>query len=76
VKHLSVAPLSGRLLEKLAREKHSSLLQKSINYGHKKFYNIVTRLVVIIEVVVELIFSKVWKQELTIEISILYGFSS
>jgi hypothetical protein len=27
-------------LEKLARDKHSSLLQKSVNYDHKKFYNI------------------------------------
>jgi hypothetical protein len=27
-------------LEKLARGKHSSLLQKLINYGLKKFYNI------------------------------------
>jgi hypothetical protein len=24
--------------EKLARDKHSSLLQKSVNYGRKKFY--------------------------------------
>ncbi len=27
-------------LEKLARDKHSSLLQKFITYGRKKFYNI------------------------------------
>jgi len=27
-------------LEKLARNKHSSLLQKSVNYGQIKFYNI------------------------------------
>jgi hypothetical protein len=27
-------------LERLARDKHSSLLRKYINYGHKKFYNI------------------------------------
>ncbi len=26
-------------LERLARDKHSSLLQKSVNYGHKKFYS-------------------------------------
>jgi len=26
-------------LERLARDKHSSLLQKYVNYGHKKFYN-------------------------------------
>ena len=26
-------------LERLARDKHSSLLRKSVNYGHKKFYN-------------------------------------
>jgi hypothetical protein len=32
-------PQSGapKALERLAREKHSSLLQKSVNYGHKKF---------------------------------------
>jgi hypothetical protein len=28
---------------KLARDKHSSLLRKSVNYGQKKFYNIDTR---------------------------------
>jgi hypothetical protein len=28
------------MLESLAREKHSSLSQKSVNYGRKKFYNI------------------------------------
>jgi hypothetical protein len=48
--HLLGAPLNGRLLaspthikirlEKLARYKHYSLLQKSINYEQKKFYNI------------------------------------
>ncbi len=27
-------------LEKFARDKHSSLLRKLINYGRKKFYNI------------------------------------
>ncbi len=27
-------------LEKLAKDKHSSLLQKFVNYGQKKFYNI------------------------------------
>ncbi len=27
-------------LERLARDKHSSLLQKSVNYGQKKFNNI------------------------------------
>ncbi len=27
-------------LERLARDKHSSLLQKFVNYGQKKFYNI------------------------------------
>ncbi len=26
--------------EKLTNDKHSSLLRKSVNYGHKKFYNI------------------------------------
>jgi hypothetical protein len=49
VKHLSDAPLLGRLqafphkqqarLESLARDKHDSLLRKSVNYGRKKFYN-------------------------------------
>ncbi len=29
-----------RLLERLARDKHSSLLRKFVNYGQKKFYNI------------------------------------
>ncbi len=29
-------------LEKLARDKHTSLLRKSVNYRHKKFYNIGT----------------------------------
>jgi hypothetical protein len=29
-------------LERLAKDKHSSLLQKLINYGHKKVYNIDT----------------------------------
>jgi hypothetical protein len=28
-------------LERLARDKHSSLLQKFVNYGRKKFYRIV-----------------------------------
>jgi hypothetical protein len=27
-------------VEKLASDKHSSLLQKSVNYGRKKFYSI------------------------------------
>jgi hypothetical protein len=27
------------MLEKLARDKHSSLLQKSVKYGQKRFYN-------------------------------------
>jgi len=27
-------------LERFARDKHSSLLRKLVNYGHKKFYNI------------------------------------
>ena len=27
-------------MERLARDKHSSLLQKFVNYGQKKFYNI------------------------------------
>jgi len=27
----------------LARDKHSSLLRKSVNYGQKQFYNIDTR---------------------------------
>jgi hypothetical protein len=50
VKHLSGAPLYGRLfdlptnirprLERLARDKHSTLLQKFVNYSHKKFYRI------------------------------------
>ncbi len=26
-------------LERLAKDKHSSLLRKSVNYGHKKFYS-------------------------------------
>ncbi len=30
-------------LQTLARNKHSCLLQKYVNYGHKKFYNIVPR---------------------------------
>jgi hypothetical protein len=30
-------------LERRASDKYSSLLQKSINYGQKKFYNIDTR---------------------------------
>ncbi len=28
---------------KRGRDKHSSLLRKSVNYGRKKFYNIATR---------------------------------
>ncbi len=28
------------MLERLAKDKHSSLLRKSVNYGQKKFYNI------------------------------------
>jgi hypothetical protein len=28
------------MMEKFARNKHLSLLQKFINYGHQKFYNI------------------------------------
>jgi hypothetical protein len=45
VKYLSSAPLKGRphshltRLERLARDKHSSLLRKSVNYGRKKFYS-------------------------------------
>jgi hypothetical protein len=31
-------------LEKLASDKHSSLLRKSANYARKKFYNIETRM--------------------------------
>jgi hypothetical protein len=27
-------------LERIARDKHSSLLRKFVNYGQKKFYNI------------------------------------
>jgi len=30
-------------LEKLARDKHSSLLRTFVNYGHKKFYNVEPR---------------------------------
>jgi len=30
------------ILERLARSKHSSLLQKFVTYGRKKFYNIDT----------------------------------
>jgi hypothetical protein len=30
------------MLERLAREKHSNLLQKFLTYGCKKFYNIGT----------------------------------
>jgi hypothetical protein len=26
-------------LENLARDKHTNLLQKSVNYGHKKYYS-------------------------------------
>ncbi len=50
MKHLSGAPLYGRLLalptnirlgwKRNVGDKHSSLLQKFINYGQKKFYNI------------------------------------
>jgi hypothetical protein len=48
VRHLSGVPLKGRLLAshakiRLAREKHSSLLQTSINYGCEKFLNIEPR---------------------------------
>jgi len=28
-------------IERLGKYKHSSLLRKPVNYGHKKFYNIV-----------------------------------
>jgi hypothetical protein len=35
-----VKRLSGASLEKLARYKRSSLLQKLAAFGHKKFYNI------------------------------------
>jgi hypothetical protein len=28
------------MLERLAKDKHSSLLQKSVNYGRNKFYDI------------------------------------
>jgi hypothetical protein len=31
-------------MEKLHKEKHSSLLQKLVNYGHKIFHNIGSRL--------------------------------
>jgi hypothetical protein len=42
VKHLSGTPLNGRLWpERLAKDKHSSLLQKFVNYRRKKFYKIV-----------------------------------
>jgi hypothetical protein len=34
-------PQTGKL-ERLAREKYSSLLQKSVNYSRKKFYRIGT----------------------------------
>ncbi len=50
MKHIAGAPFYGRLLAlptniRLGRkrnvgDKHSSLLQKFINYGQKKFYNI------------------------------------
>jgi len=48
VKPLSGTPLYGKLLalptnirlERLARDKHSSLLRKLVNYGRKKLYNI------------------------------------
>jgi hypothetical protein len=33
-------PQTSTRLEKLARDKHSSLLRKAIKYGQKKFYNI------------------------------------
>jgi hypothetical protein len=36
---LLTSPTKTRL-ERLARNRHSSLLQKFINYGEKKFYNI------------------------------------
>ncbi len=46
--YLKGAPLYGRLLasptnirlgwERLAKDKHSDILQISANYGHKKFY--------------------------------------
>ncbi len=48
VEHLKVASLRYALalptnirtrLERLARDKHFSLLQKSVIYGHKKFYS-------------------------------------
>ncbi len=48
MKHLSGAPLLGRLLasptiktrlERFAKDKHSSLLRKSVNYRSKKFYS-------------------------------------
>jgi hypothetical protein len=51
VEHLKEAPLLCRLLvlatnmnkvEMLARDKHSSLLRTFVNYGRKKFYNIVS----------------------------------
>jgi hypothetical protein len=34
-----IAPMKGRPLERLARDKHSSLLRKSVRYGCKKFYS-------------------------------------
>jgi len=50
VKHLSGAPVYGRLLalptnirlgwKRYVGDKHSSLLRKFVNYGQKFFYNI------------------------------------
>jgi hypothetical protein len=42
LKHLSGAPIYGRQtrLERLVRDKHSSLLQIFVNYNCKMFYNI------------------------------------
>ncbi len=50
VRHLSGAPIKGRLLalpanirlEKLAMDKRSSLLQKFVTYNRKIFYDIDT----------------------------------
>ncbi len=47
MKNLSGPPLEGRRLthkyytrlERLARDKHSSLLRKSVNYDRNKFYD-------------------------------------
>ncbi len=38
--NLLASPTIIRRLERLARDKHSSLLRKLVNYGQKKFYTI------------------------------------